>query len=153
MTGQQFYRWTNSEQAYAAEVCGVTNGLSAEADGHSRTGVRQWTPVRPELTLTDRLHGWSGRRGWPLVCGRINQPADKRGQVTEAANRLYPCHHTHKSHPYITQPAMLCKAKRQYLLTCKVSRYCLLALHDRLQSHLGMPELHVQHMHRVFFKI
>ena len=25
-----------------------------------------------------------------------------------------------------------CKAKRQYLLTCKVSRYCLLALHDRV---------------------
>ena len=24
---------------------------------------------------------------------------------------------------------LLCKAKRQYLLTCKVSRYCLLALH------------------------
>ena len=24
-----------------------------------------------------------------------------------------------------------CKAKKQYLLTCKVSRYCILALHDR----------------------
>ena len=24
---------------------------------------------------------------------------------------------------------LICKAKRQYLLTCKVSRYCLLALH------------------------
>ena len=24
----------------------------------------------------------------------------------------------------------ICKARRQYLLTCKVSRYCLLALHD-----------------------
>ena len=29
----------------------------------------------------------------------------------------------------LTAAAMLCKAKRQYLLTCKVSRYCLLALH------------------------
>ena len=27
---------------------------------------------------------------------------------------------------------LLCKAKRQYLLTCKVSRYCLLTLHDRI---------------------
>ena len=32
---------------------------------------------------------------------------------------------------WVATPAMLCKAKRQYLLTCKVSRYCLLALHDR----------------------
>ena len=27
---------------------------------------------------------------------------------------------------------LLCKAKRQYLLTCKVSRYCLLALHGSI---------------------
>ena len=26
-------------------------------------------------------------------------------------------------------PALLCKARMQYLLTCKVSRYCILALH------------------------
>ena len=35
----------------------------------------------------------------------------------------------------VTDPApvaaVLCEAKRQYLLTCKVSRFCLLALHDR----------------------
>ena len=36
--------------------------------------------------------------------------------------------------PQVVGPAWatttpLCKAKRQYLLTCKVSRYCLLALH------------------------
>ena len=29
---------------------------------------------------------------------------------------------------------MLCKAKRQYLLTYKVSRYCLLALHGKYNS-------------------
>ena len=29
---------------------------------------------------------------------------------------------------------LLCKAKRQYLLTCKVSRYCLLALHGRVKQ-------------------
>ena len=31
---------------------------------------------------------------------------------------------------------MLCKAKRQYLLTCEESRYCLLALHGGMQSFL-----------------
>ena len=29
---------------------------------------------------------------------------------------------------------LLCKAKRQYLLTCKVSRYCLLSLHGRVHA-------------------
>ena len=29
-------------------------------------------------------------------------------------------------------PILLCKARRQYLLTCKVSRYCLLALYGRI---------------------
>ena len=29
---------------------------------------------------------------------------------------------------------LLCKAKRQYLLTCKVSRYCPLAFHGRCTS-------------------
>ena len=31
----------------------------------------------------------------------------------------------------VSVTAMWCKAKRQYLLTCKVNRYCLLALHIR----------------------
>ena len=35
--------------------------------------------------------------------------------------------------------AQLCKAKRQYLLTCKVSRYCLLALRDRAASNNPLP--------------
>ena len=35
----------------------------------------------------------------------------------------------------LTDTALLCKAKRQYLLTCKVSRYCLLALPDRAPVH------------------
>ena len=34
--------------------------------------------------------------------------------------------------PYVTPNGVtLCQAKRQYLLTSKVSRYCLLALYDR----------------------
>ena len=35
------------------------------------------------------------------------------------------------SHHYQTfyRSALLCKTKRQYLLNCKVSKYCLLALH------------------------
>ena len=40
--------------------------------------------------------------------------------------------------------ALLCKAKRQYLLTCKVIRYCLLALHavlvPRLLGHRLTPD-------------
>ena len=32
--------------------------------------------------------------------------------------------------PY--RPTLLCKSKRQYLLTCKVSRYCLLVLHGSI---------------------
>ena len=32
----------------------------------------------------------------------------------------------------IAERILLCKAKRQYLLTCKVSRYCHLALHDSI---------------------
>ena len=31
-----------------------------------------------------------------------------------------------------TPPILLCKAKRQYLLTCKVRRYCILALHGSI---------------------
>ena len=33
---------------------------------------------------------------------------------------------------------VLCKAKRQYLLTCKVNRYCLLALHGSVGAHTLM---------------
>ena len=32
----------------------------------------------------------------------------------------------------INRESLLCKGKRQYLLTCKVSRYCLLPLHGRV---------------------
>ena len=37
-------------------------------------------------------------------------------------------------------PSRLCKVKRQYLLTCKVSRYCLLALHGVLLVHQTPPD-------------
>ena len=42
---------------------------------------------------------------------------------------------------------LLCKAKRQYLLTCKVSRYCISALHDRWPSSRAWNTL-VIHGHR-----
>ena len=35
----------------------------------------------------------------------------------------------------------LCKVKRQYLLTCKVSRYCLLTLHGRIASMFALSLL------------
>ena len=48
-------------------------------------------------------------------------------RVEEVSNSLYDC---------VILPSknidVFCKAKRQYLLTCKVSRYCLLALHGSI---------------------
>ena len=41
-----------------------------------------------------------------------------------------------------TDSTPLCKAKRQYLLTCEVSRYCLLALHGRVDSLCFYQRLH-----------
>ena len=32
---------------------------------------------------------------------------------------------------------LLCKVRRQYLLTCKVSRYCLLSLHSSIHVQAG----------------
>ena len=43
--------------------------------------------------------------------------------------------------PRMRVSAPLCKAKRQYPLTCKVSRYCLLTLHD---SAVRVRGLHVE---------
>ena len=43
--------------------------------------------------------------------------------------------------------SLFCKAERQYLLTCKVSRYCLLALHGRIRASFKvaiMPALYFQ---------
>ena len=37
---------------------------------------------------------------------------------------------------------LLRKAKMQYLLTCKVSGYCLLALHGRITRKLGQSRMH-----------
>ena len=37
---------------------------------------------------------------------------------------------------------LLCKVKRQYMLTCKVSRYCLLAMYDCSMRVMCPPDPH-----------
>ena len=39
------------------------------------------------------------------------------------------CQKRHDHISTLTRPMLVCKGKRQYLLTCKLSRYCLSALH------------------------
>ena len=60
----------------------------------------------------------------------------KESDVTTSSYKYEPMHHVHNWWSFSvlgirarTSTAPLCKAKRQYLLTCKVSRYCILALH------------------------
>ena len=51
--------------------------------------------------------------------------------------------------PWAVRAGRRCKAKRQYLLTCKVSRYCLLALQTEVQ-HLDVKVMascsHASHL-------
>ena len=50
---------------------------------------------------------------------------------------LFGCQHGLKTTPPGQSRRILprtCKARRKYLLTCKVSRYCVLALHSRISS-------------------
>ena len=44
---------------------------------------------------------------------------------------LYGQHPVGFCRQFLSESAMFCKAKRQYMLTCKVSRYCLFALHSK----------------------
>ena len=50
---------------------------------------------------------------------------------------------------YPARPGILCKAKIQYLLTCKVSRYCILALRDRAAQRWPTNVGPVQNQHGV----
>ena len=45
--------------------------------------------------------------------------------------------------PKCTCPAILCKAQMHYLLICKVSRYCLLGLHDRAAVQYNISHIHI----------
>ena len=48
--------------------------------------------------------------------------------------------HIHRWVPeYLETLRLICKVKRQYLLTCKVSRYCLLALHGSTVNRCRKP--------------
>ena len=52
-----------------------------------------------------------------------------------------------------TPLALLCKAKRQYLLTCEVSRYCLLALHGRAVLHFACYFKHFVKFKHIFYRL
>ena len=55
-------------------------------------------------------------------------------------NTCWQCKNQWRSDRVITTDILLCKAKRQYLLTCKVSRYCILSLQGNITLS-DQPEL------------
>ena len=75
--------------------------------------------------------------------GRIVSSGGKyrHSQPTQPAQQMHKHTYTHAGRMPQSSiglpPVPLCKAKRQHLLTCKVSRYCLLALHGRSSSTLA----------------
>ena len=109
--------------------------VSGALFGCDRCAIRETTEVPPCSSLIQGRGGsWIGGmpsapEADPAMMGhrhrqRPNGGTRLIGRFRACGDAAPTCFHQQPRSP------LLCKANRLYLLTCKVNRYCLLALHD-----------------------
>ena len=122
---QSQWRWYDVDATSRARSNAVSQFLIWDPDGNFTvdTGHLLFALLLPPST----------RIAFAITSARLLLIQMRRSQPDETSSWSF------REHPI--RGALLCKSKRQYLLTCKVSRYCLLALHGRAISVMAQQSL------------